>query len=368
MACCNPQFIQQKYSLYGIKTFQIPCGYCLNCRKDRQNYIIDRANYEYKKRLTASFVTFTYDDIHLLSNCAVLDSDNNCIFDTDSKNNSTIRATINYYDVTSFIDSIRHYIIRHPELHGVLCQPDFSYAYVGEYGDIFNRPHFHVLFFGLDFAFCKKIIFEKWKNGFIDVLPLLDGGISYVTKYMDKQLFGSLAELEYDAKGLSRPRLRMSQGFGKGLLYDNLDDIKNNDYTYKIKHNLRRPISPYWKSLITGNSPFRDITKTFRYKSDSLTRTRHELSEYHKKLSDDFLIARSQSRDWSVSKAKIREYNIRLMLRNNNHATENLENIVFSKFGFPSYDHDKIRVMPINIQKLVQECFLESLYADDIPF
>ena len=62
MACCNPF---QKLVTYGHMdyVYYIPCGYCLNCRKDKQQYYIDRAEYEYKKRLTAAFVTFTYDDM-----------------------------------------------------------------------------------------------------------------------------------------------------------------------------------------------------------------------------------------------------------------------------------------------------------------
>ena len=65
MACCNPWFKKFKYSNGYDRLFQIPCGYCLNCRKDKQQYLIDRAEYEYKKRLCASFVTFT-NQIHRL--------------------------------------------------------------------------------------------------------------------------------------------------------------------------------------------------------------------------------------------------------------------------------------------------------------
>ena len=218
MSCVNPftKYVNHGYGYYNYYSY--PCGYCLNCRKDKQQYIIDRAEYEYKTRLTASFVTLTYDDIWNIDHCAVLNPNGG--FEYDTANDGTLhpRFTLVYEDLIHFIDSIRHYIKEHTELHSILCQPDFSYVYVGEYGDLFNRNHFHILFFGLDFAFCKKIIFERWKYGFIDCLPLLDGGIAYVTKYMDKQTFGALASEQYDNKGLARPKLRMSVGFGKGLL------------------------------------------------------------------------------------------------------------------------------------------------------
>ena len=73
MACCNPDFVRYDSLYYkNYYVYQIPCGYCLNCRKDKQQYYIDRAEYEYKTRLSGAFVTFTYDDIHLIERCSVI--------------------------------------------------------------------------------------------------------------------------------------------------------------------------------------------------------------------------------------------------------------------------------------------------------
>lgn len=264
MACANPIPLRAFDIEGGAYINYVPCGYCLNCRADKQQYIIDRAEYEYKKRLTASFVTFTYDDNWNIARCAVLNPCGGFEYDVSKTGDLTPRFTLRYDDLQNFIMNIRHYIKNHPEIQNVMCQPDFSYVYVGEYGDVFNRNHFHVLFFGLDFAYCKKIIFEQWKYGFIDVLPLLDGGIRYVTKYMDKQLTGDLAFIAYDCKGLARPKLRMSQGFGKGILTDNIKDIKDHFMTYKARHGVRRPISPYWKKLLTGCTLKEILLKLFQ--------------------------------------------------------------------------------------------------------
>lgn len=161
MACCNPFFKRVNYHVNGAwHEYQIPCGYCLNCRKDKQQYLIDRSEYEYKKRLVGAFVTFTYDDPHLLTHCAVLDP--NGAFQLDE--NGLPLCSTRVRDVQLFMQALRKrvnfFYDSHPEIkENVLMQRDFSYLYVCEYGDCWNRPHVHVLFFGLDFAYCAKMFF-----------------------------------------------------------------------------------------------------------------------------------------------------------------------------------------------------------------
>ena len=339
MSCCQPFSIPNPYyaRLYGNKlqgypnaTLSIPCGWCLNCRKDRQNYFADRAKYEYKKRLTAAFVTFTYDDYHLFTDCLPNTDWVEYIEGTDVP-----YTTLNYDDLTRFIENIRKYIQKHTDLHNVLCQPDFSYMYVGEYGDVFNshRPHFHVLFFGLDFAYCKKIFMDKWKKGLIDVLPVLNGGIEYVTKYMDKQLHGSLAVQEYDNHFIARPKLRCSNGFGKGLLTDNIKDITDNNYTYSCGRGLRRPISQYWRSLLQGNDLFHS-TFDFNRSRDSQIR---KMITYNLK---DF--KKSSRTQFQLRQARLREDKLRTMLINNGVAALDVRYYVSNKFGVPKIDRDKL--------------------------
>lgn len=362
MACCNPWFKKYDYG-YGYQGFyQIPCGYCLNCRKDKQQYYIDRAEYEYKKRLTASFVTFTYDDIYNIDLCAVRNPLGGFEYDVSKTGDKTPRFTLVYKHVTNFIDSIRHYIKEHTELHGVLCQPDFSYIYVGEYGDVWKRNHFHVLFFGLDFAFCKKLIFERWKYGYIDVLPLLDGGIRYVVKYMDKQVFGSQAVEAYDMKGLARPKIRMSVGFGKGLLLDNIKTIKEHDNCYPARHKTWRPISPYWKKLITGNVGDFGASKTLHSIIVRHSNIRHEMREYClKDFSTKSIIK------FKHDKALRRERELEIRIRMRGFPVEPFDEVRFNKFFSPSYRR-AITEIPIDYQRLLADDYRDSLYDDEVPF
>lgn len=372
MSCAHPLEIVPRIRyqgdyLYYPHSVRVPCGYCVNCRVDKQNYIIDRATYEYCQRLTGAFVTFTYDDIYLIEHCAVTD-ERGIVFD-DINGDKVPRTSLNYKDLTDFINSIQHYIKRHKELHSILCQPDFSYLYCGEYGDCFGRCHFHVLFFGLDFAFCKKLIFERWKYGFIDVLPILDGGIQYVTKYMDKFEKGVLAEIKYDFKGLARPRLRMSNNFGQGLLWNNVDEIIKNDYCYSARHNRLRPISQYWKLLLTGNVTSRDVTKKNWYtKNDRYLQkvknvvatdlknylpARHNIDLYDEKIQSEF----------KLRLARIREKNIEISLHNKSIPVAPFSSVIKSRYGFVTYDHKKLKRLNVRIKRELVNEYFDYLYS-----
>lgn len=374
MACSRPLHILPKTRYNGdyfyLKEYDVPCGYCLNCRRDYQNYIIDRANFEYCKRLSASFVTVTYDDIHLISNCAVSDYDGSLIFDYNNKGEKTVRTSLNYKDFTKFIDNVRHYVVNHPEIQNILCQPDFSYLYCGEYGDCFGRCHAHFLFFGLDFAYCKKIFMEKWKNGFIDVLPVLDGGIRYVCKYMDKFEKGILAELKYDFKGIARPKLRMSKGFGQGLLWNNAEKIIKNNYCYEGKYKQLRPISAYWKLLLTGGVPSRDVTKKdcwskkpeyLKKKSDRVIQSLRDYNFTDKEYPVDSDMFQNA---FKLRLARIREKNIEIQLHNSNiPPATSIYFPIRKKFNSFTYDWKQIKKCPTRTLQALQYAFMEDLFS-----
>lgn len=247
MACCRP-FVQK---IKGSQSyFTIPCGYCLSCRADRRNQWSDRAKYELSQCLSSTFLTLTYSN-EWLSACM-----------SHSSWSGELMASLNYHHVETFIQRLRKYIRRHSELHSPLCCPDFKYILVGEYGDgadkttPFPRPHFHILFFGLDFAFCRNLFEAEWKFGLCDSLPLLDGCINYVLKYIDKQYKGDQAFYQYDLHGLARPSMRCSLSFGSGL-FRSPDKFmyEDNNWTYPCGRGLRRPMPPYFKKQYLSYSP-----------------------------------------------------------------------------------------------------------------
>lgn len=238
MACANPEF-KIKSSHYSNINYKIPCRRCINCRIDRQNMWVDRCTYEFKKRISGAFVTFTYDDEHLYNELLV------------KGNDEKIRASLKIDHARKFIERIRKYIENHEEIQNILCQKDFTYCGVGEYGnngEIFDRPHFHILFFGLDFKYCESLFKKEWQKGFIDSLPILNGGIRYVLKYMDKQIIGKQDIWEnYKRWRLEEPKQFQSKGLGSELYYKNYNNAQKNNGT--IKNGMKKIMIPtYYKN------------------------------------------------------------------------------------------------------------------------
>lgn len=191
---------------------QFPCGWCLNCRVDKRNALIHRCEKEFIDKKCGAFVTFTYDDPHLIQHLR---------YNSDGK----LVASLSKLDCKRFLDRLNKLV--HKEQDTLLCNHSYKYLIVGEYGErgqCFDRPHFHALFFGLDFAVCKRLFLRAWQGrGQIDIGNIGDGAIGYVNKYLDKQIFGVLAEKKYDDNNLERPFCHRSCGLGTSLYSENLD-------------------------------------------------------------------------------------------------------------------------------------------------
>lgn len=247
MACAHPLQIKNKYfnkntkyldSVFTQRYWTVPCGYCLNCRVDKRNFLEDCCNYEYNKFGCGSFVTFTYDDNHIPYVQSPIDFIN--------------RQTLSKDDVKKFLDKIRS-CIRYYKIDSKVCNPNFKYLCVGEYGDTFQRPHYHFVFFGLDWLACQKIFYQVWKKGIIDSLPIKDGCFRYVLKYLDKQIKGKDKIEKYVKHNVIAPFSHHSINFGTGLFTSQIDYIEKNNYCYKYGQK-DKPISNYLKKKLLGRS------------------------------------------------------------------------------------------------------------------
>lgn len=229
-------------SMNSFDFFLVPCRSCLNCRIDRQNEIVDKAEYEYIKYKCGAFVTFTYDDVHNLKNAFI-----------DSKTGK-FTYSINKKDGKDFLNRLNKLVhaeadkLKKQGFPIVLCNPDYKYIITHEYGDKFSRNHIHCLFFGLDFAYCERLFWRAWQNqGSIQVGSIKNGGIEYCTKYITQQVFGMEKFFKYAYHHMEAPCSSHSLGFGEGLYLSQLDYIKKND-GYYLWHNKKRPLPSYYKN------------------------------------------------------------------------------------------------------------------------
>ena len=241
---------------------EVPCRYCLNCRVDRQNELVDRAEYEYINYGCGAFVTLTYDDYHNQKN-SFIDS-----------HTGELTYTINKKDGKDFLNRLNKLVHQDNKKTGFnpLCRKDYKYIITHEYGDKFGRNHIHILFFGLDFAYCERLFWRAWQyQGGIEVGAIKNGGIEYVTKYISEQTFGLESFFKYNYHHQQKPCSSHSLGFGEGLYKSQLNYIKEHDGCYHW-HGKDKPVPIYYKNkyLITSDKDIEKYEKKYKQKCKNI--------------------------------------------------------------------------------------------------
>ncbi len=322
--------------------FSVPCGMCLNCRVDRQNSLIDRAEWEYINYGCGAFVTLTFDDAHL-----------NPYQFVDSKDGQ-LKATLSRKCGKDFLNRLNKQVKKFCKENGTtpLCRPDYKYILTGEYGDKFKRPHFHVLFFGLDFAFCKRLFWNAWKGyGGIQVDPIRAGGIKYVTKYISSQTFGYQRYYQYTYHHLETPYSVHSTKFGEGLYKSQLSYIKNHNGNYRW-HNTDRPLPKYYKDkyLVLSSRSEQYLQKKYKQRCDNIYNLyNHKIENYQ-----DFKFQ-------NIRIAKAREKNLAYTLRSHGHIVSDPDILSRNAFDFLYTDNTK------KLSKKVGVCTIIDSQGNIIP-
>lgn len=222
MSCSRPYYNDKILNFNG-DAVPIPCGQCFCCRLDLQKKYCDRMFCAWHSHNVSAFVTFTYDDEHLII------KDGFC------------NATLSKNDLHKYLDNIKH------QLKNV----DFEYFACGEYGDKFNRPHYHVLFFGLDYQYHRKFFEKTWKKGLVKVLPCTSKAFKYVSKYIVKDT--AFDNAHYYDLGLVPPFRKLSRGLGSKVFNQYLDDIFR--YGYFVYKGRKIVVNRYYFNRLTLHSP-----------------------------------------------------------------------------------------------------------------
>lgn len=296
MSCFKP-FLRQT----GNGVYSIPCGWCLSCRLDHRQQLEHRCEYELIKHdYVGAFVTFTYDDYHLYyqRDPSLIRSIAGDHFGDFMLFYNNFEPSLRFKDFDNFIRRTHDYANKHH--NPPFIQRDFSYLAVGEYGHDFNRPHYHVLFFGLDFATLKKTFLHIWKKGLIDSLPILNGGIRYVLKYLDKQQHGEQNDAMYFDNFLEPPFMTFSKSLGTGLYYDQLDFCKSTG-SYQM-HGKTIPLPQYFKDKLLNPYEFEKVRFDSSVKRhllaqqrfNELTQTLHASESYYKIMKERGLISKAR--------------------------------------------------------------------------
>jgi len=141
---------------------------------------------------------------------------------------SAIFLTLTYSEAHLPVDDgldARHLQLFLKRLRFDLEDRKFRYYSVGEYGEKFNRPHYHGIFFGLT-PNDRGLIEGAWGMGMVHIGTVTQESINYVTKYVNKKLTGDLGKEVYGAR--LPPFSRMSKGLGLPWLKANWDFVLQN--------------------------------------------------------------------------------------------------------------------------------------------
>lgn len=155
----------------------MPCGQCIGCRVAKSQDWATRIAHEAALHRDNSFVTLTFDDAHLPA------------------------SGVQVRHVQLFMKRLRK--AREPQ--------KIRFFACGEYGEMFSRPHYHVILFGYrpddmypwrrtksGFVCSRSPELERvWPYGHVEVGSVTVQSAAYVARYVVKKISGDAAEQHY---------------------------------------------------------------------------------------------------------------------------------------------------------------------------
>lgn len=212
-----------------LKDIEVPCGNCIQCRLKYSKDWAVRCSLEAQEHQFNYFVTLSYDDDHIVKG---------------KFGNGTLVP--DHY--TQFMKSLRQKMKRELGFVGVRM---FG---CGEYGDLSNRPHLHIILFNcplpdltVDFIdsegqvsrhrnglgqlmYYSQFIKDIWPYGNITVDDANYNTEAYVSRYILKKQKGQNSSIYSQKLGIVPPFIRMSlkPGIGEKYFSKNSSDLIDN--------------------------------------------------------------------------------------------------------------------------------------------
>lgn len=168
------EILPQSAVLFMMK---LPCGQCIGCRLERSRQWAMRCVHEAKLHEQNCFITLTYSPEHL-----------------------PVNGSLDYSHFQKFMKRFRKVVPQR-----------VRYYMCGEYGENYQRPHFHAILFGYDFedkkpwktTSSKSIIYRSdllerlWPFGYSSIGTVTFESAAYCARYCVKKITGSLADKAY---------------------------------------------------------------------------------------------------------------------------------------------------------------------------
>lgn len=206
-----------------VKLVQVPCGFCTECLNQKAKSTTFRIMKEVQEHDSNWFVTLTYDDEHVPSNFSLVED-----------------------EISKFNKKLKVYLKR------AGLKSDFRFYGVGEYGGTTARPHYHIIYFGLELNDLKlynknefgQLLYNSpflesvWSKGFVVIGEVDIASAAYVARYTEKkQLLTKEEKKKFVDLGLvpEYSRQSMNPGIGANYLKNIVVSIHNQCYNENIK-------------------------------------------------------------------------------------------------------------------------------------
>jgi len=177
-----------------VRTLSLPCGQCVGCRLERSRQWAVRCMHEAQMHTSNCFITLTYDN-------------ENCPKDYSLKKEhfqlfmKRLRKHYEYRNVFG-LDKNGKRILLNP----------IRYYMAGEYGESFDRPHYHACIFGLDFEdkkffqrtqtgsylYTSEILKKLWPFGYSSIGDVNFESAAYVARYIMKKINGKTVNEKHE--------------------------------------------------------------------------------------------------------------------------------------------------------------------------
>lgn len=261
------------------RTLSLPCGQCVGCRLERSRQWALRCVHEASLHKDNSFITLTYDDKHLPP-----------------------RSSLDYGDFQRFMKRLRKRVDP--------IRPRFYMC--GEYGEDFNRPHFHACLFGFAFpdrkfwrrgpsgsrVYRSELLEDLWPFGFSSIGEVTFESAAYVARYCMKKINGDLAESHYSRVDLDTGEIyqvtpefnhmSLKPGIGAGWLEKYMTDVYPHDYVISRGKEVKPP--KFYDRKFSELHPFE--WEALQFRRDQVGRARY-FDNTEERLSDKEICAKA---------------------------------------------------------------------------
>lgn len=233
----------------------VPCGQCELCQsasRTEKSVLVQLHCLSYERM--PLFIGLTYNDSHLVfGRCG---------------------------NPTLYRPHLSEFIKRYKRNYSLTCDR-FTYVACGEYGDTYQRPHYHAIFFGddklhelwlKDVHFAEDFLTDEWQHGYVDINEAQWSGIHYVTKYC-------LKDGQDVPQGSVKPFFVSSNGIGIAWLKSTEAALIRRKLRYLVTH-----ADELYSNIYLGDLNWNDPRERINYIEQAIDQLRYYMPDFRVKL------------------------------------------------------------------------------------